>query len=103
MALRLTMLALVTTLGATVAGGAEPAATKPAADAAPAPRGAASPAPAEPFAVGDLVEAKRGNDWVPGTVTRVRPARAGAVELDVVLENGQRDVVPARMLRKTSR
>jgi hypothetical protein len=65
------------------------------------PRTTPPPAVGAPFAVGDVVEAKYGRDWVRGKVTRVRQGPT-AVEFDVLLENGQRGILPARMLRKVA-
>jgi hypothetical protein len=56
-------------------------------------------APAGEFAVGQVIEAKYGRDWVRGRVEKIRPG-AGSMEYDVRLENGQRGILPARMLRK---
>ena len=73
------------------------------------PAGAArwSPPPAAEkvaeFTVGQTVEAKYGRDWVRGRVERVLQA-AGAkgaqAEYDVRLVNGQRGILPERMLRR---
>jgi hypothetical protein len=80
-----------------------PGPAKPAATTVPSPRTAAPPMSAGRFAVGDVVEAKYGSDWVRGTITRVRSASgSAAAEFDVVLGNGQRGVLPARMLRKVA-
>jgi hypothetical protein len=72
-----------------------------AAAAAAAPRAAPAPAavPGAAFAVGQAIEARFGRDWVRGRVTRIRPGAGGALDYDVSLENGQRGIVPARMLR----
>jgi hypothetical protein len=64
---------------------------------APGPSAAGSPAGAA-FAVGQAVEAKFMSGWVRGRVTRLRPTAVG-VDYEVVLVNGQRGIVPARMLR----
>jgi hypothetical protein len=92
---RVAMMAVVMTLvaGSDVlcAGPAKPDA------APPAPPSAAPPGP---YAAGDLVEAQHGHEWLRGTVAGVRPGKGGAVEFDVVLANGERTVLPARMLRK---
>jgi hypothetical protein len=72
--------------------------------------GAAAAAPAKPrsapavqSAVGELVEARYGRDWVRGRVSAVRQVtgRSGPeLAYDVRLENGQRGILPAGMLRK---
>jgi len=77
------------------------------ASAAPSPP-AAAPAkpqrvPAAQFAVGEIVEAKYGRDWVRGRVTAIRLAsgRSGSeLAYDVQLANGKRGILPAAMLRK---
>jgi hypothetical protein len=56
------------------------------------------PIPGAAFAVGQAIEARYGRDWVRGKVTRVRPAGA-ELTYDVSLDNGQRGILPARMLR----
>jgi hypothetical protein len=71
---------------------------------------AAPAAPAKPrrapngqFAVGEMVDAKYGRDWVRGRVSAVRQVtgRSGPeLAYDVRLENGQRGILPAGMLRK---
>jgi hypothetical protein len=48
------------------------------------------------FAVGDVVEAKYGRDWVRGRIDKIRPGP----EYDVRLDNGQRGILPPRMVRK---
>jgi hypothetical protein len=63
----------------------------------PAPYG--SPAP---FAVGQVIEAKYGPDWVRGRIDRIRQVqgRAGPeLAYEVSLVNGGRGIIPARMLR----
>lgn len=67
------------------AAGAKPTGPKP-------PAGAA-------FAVGDAIEAKYGRDWVRGRVDKVRQGPKGP-EYDVRLDNGQRGILPPRMVRK---
>ncbi len=67
------------------------------ASTAPAP----SSLPAE-FSVGQTIEAKFGRDWVRGRVSRIRQvngAKGPELNYDVNLENGQRGVLPARMIR----
>jgi len=69
--------------------------------------GAASPdsvrsARAAEFAVGQVVEAKYGREWVRGRISRIRqvPGPKGPeIAYDVNLDNGKRGVLPARMLR----
>jgi hypothetical protein len=51
------------------------------------------------YSVGQTVEAKFMSDWIPARVVRLRPGPNGAVDYEVNLANGQRGVVPARMLR----
>jgi hypothetical protein len=65
------------------------------------PRTTPPPVVGAPFAVGEVVEAKYGREWIRGKVTRVRQGPT-AVEFDVALDNGQRGILPARMLRKIS-
>ncbi|HEV7732455.1 MAG TPA: hypothetical protein VGR62_09860 [Candidatus Binatia bacterium] len=62
----------------------------------PAP---AKPAPAGEFAVGQIIEAKFGRDWVRGRVDKIRQGPSGP-EYDVRLDNGQRGILPPRMVRK---
>jgi hypothetical protein len=55
------------------------------------------------FAVGDVVEARYGRDWIAGRINSVRAssnAQGPAVVYEVMLENGQRGMLPERMLRK---
>jgi hypothetical protein len=65
--------------------------------------GGAKPAPpqaaAGAFAVGEIVEAKYGRDWVRGRIDEIRPGPSGP-EYDVRLDNGQRGILPPRMVRK---
>ena len=76
----------------------------PPAAAAVAP-GRAQPAPygsPAPFAVGQVIEAKYGPDWVRGRIDRIRQVqgRAGPeLAYKVRLVNGGRGIIPARMLR----
>jgi hypothetical protein len=73
-------------------------------DAAVAPPRTPS-TPAAQFAVGEVVEAQYGRDWVRGRISKIRQvAGPSGPELayDVHLENGQRGVLPARMLRKVA-
>ncbi len=61
--------------------------------------------PVAEFAVGQVVEAKYGRDWVRGRISQVRQVsspRGPAVEYDVRLDNGQRGILPPRMVRKPS-
>jgi hypothetical protein len=65
---------------------------------------AAGAAPA--FAVGQKVEAKFGRDWIRGEVIRIQQSQGAAgplYEYEVVLENGHRGSLPARMLRKAEK
>lgn len=62
-------------------------------------------APAAQFAVGQVIEAKYGTGWVRGRIDRIRQvsgAKGPEIAYDVRLENGQRGVLPTRMLRKVS-
>lgn len=72
--------------------------------AGPTPGGASTPSTATgaAYAVGQSVEAKYMSSWVKGRITRLRPTGSG-VDYEVVLENGQRGIVPARMLRPAGR
>lgn len=63
-----------------------------------APPRAAAP-PAGGFAVGEVIEAKYGRDWVRGRIDKIRPGPNGP-EYDVRLDNGQRGILPPRMVRK---
>ena len=71
----------------------------------PAPAPARAPnAPGAEFAVGQVIEAKYGRDWVRGRIDRIRQvsgAKGPELAYDVRLDNGQRGILPARMLRKT--
>jgi len=60
--------------------------------------GDAAPTAGAVYAVGQVVEAKFMSGWVRGRVVRLRPAGSG-VDYEVNLVNGQRGIVPARMLR----
>ena len=78
---------------------APPAAGTKAAAAAPK---LAQALPVDEFAVGQVVLAKFGSDWVRARITRVRHVngpRGPETAYDVRLDNGQRGIVPARMLR----
>ncbi len=80
---------------ATPPTGAPPAGTRPD-TAMPAPKGAL-------YAVGEIVEAKYGRDWVRGRVDKIRQMEGASglvIEYDVRLDNGQRGILPPRMLRK---
>ena len=58
--------------------------------------------PVDEFAVGQDVLARFGSDWVRARITRVRHLngpKGPETAYDVRLENGQRGIVPARMLR----
>ena len=67
-----------------------------------APSRATQAAPAARFAVGQVVEARYGREWVRGRVDRVLQV-AGTdgpkVEYDVRLVSGKRGILPERMLR----
>lgn len=63
----------------------------------------AQPGVAARFAVGEAVEARYGRDWERGRVASIRQSRNAQgteVVYDVLLENGRRGVLPARMVRK---
>lgn len=83
--------------------------------AAPAPPAARPAQPSSPpmpapvasaYAIGETVYARQGPAWIRGRVTRIHQS-AGAqgprLDYEVVLDNGQHGVVPARMLRKALR
>lgn len=60
------------------------------------------PVPNAPFAVGQVVEARFGRQWVRGRIDRIRQIGRGTnseIDYDVRLESGQRGLLPARMLR----
>lgn len=60
-------------------------------------------APVAQFAVGQTVEAKYGREWVRGRIDRVRQvagAKGPQTEYDVRLVNGQRGILPERMVRR---
>ena len=72
------------------------------ASTARAPATGTSSPPRGEFSVGQVVEAKFGRDWVRGRVSRIREvngAKGRELNYDVNLENGQRGVLPARMVR----
>ena len=89
------------------AKGARAAAASAEAPAAGAKTAAAAPRsaqalPVDEFAVGQVVLAKFGSDWVRARITGVRHLngpKGPETAYDVRLENGQRGIVPARMLR----
>ena len=65
---------------------------------------AAGAAPA--FTVGQAVEARFGRDWIRGEVIRIQQSQSATgplYEYEVVLENGHRGTLPARMLRKAEK
>lgn len=62
-------------------------------------RAQAAPVAGAIYSVGQSVEAKFMSGWVPAKVVRLRPGPNGAVDYEVNLANGQRGIVPARMLR----
>jgi len=86
------------------ASSAAPRKSASAAPAAPAaPRAAAEPALAPAFAVGEIVEAKFGSQWIRGTVRKIRQTQGcdgPELNYDIALDNGQRGVLPAKMVRK---
>ena len=62
----------------------------------------AATTPAGEFAVGQVIEAKFGREWVRGRVTKIRQvsgAKGPELNYDVNLDNGRRGVLPARMVR----
>ena len=61
-----------------------------------APKAPAAAAAAGDFAVGDVIEAKYGREWIRGRIDKIRPGP----EYDVRLDNGQRGILPPRMIRK---
>ena len=65
---------------------------------APAAKALAPASPAGEFAVGQEIEAKYGREWVRGRIDKIRPGP----EYDVRLENGQRGILPPRMIRTTN-
>ncbi|MEO6624810.1 MAG: hypothetical protein ABIN37_08265, partial [Burkholderiaceae bacterium] len=84
----------------TAKGNTAAPATKAAVAAATKAAVAAAPAPA--FNVGQVVLARYGSNWVKARVERVRQSagpQGPQTHYEVRLENGQRGVVPARMLR----
>ena len=74
-----------------------PVVAKPAAPPAAAPK-----TPVAQFSVGEVVEAKFKGSWVPGKVRSIRQAsnNSAALDYEVVLDNGQRGILPATMVRK---
>ena len=59
--------------------------------------------PAAQFAVGQTIEAKYGREWVRGRIEKIRQvtgAKGPELAYDVRLDNGQRGILPSRMLRK---
>ena len=59
--------------------------------------------PAGEFAVGQVIEAKYGREWVRGRIEKIRQvsgATGPELAYDVRLDNGQRGMLPSRMLRK---
>ncbi|MEO6025673.1 MAG: tudor domain-containing protein [Candidatus Binatia bacterium] len=62
----------------------------------PAAKAPAPAAAAGAFAVGDVIEAKYGREWIRGRIDKIRPGP----EYDVRLDNGQRGILPPRMIRK---
>lgn len=83
--------------------------TPTAAAARPGSAGTAAPAaqsqsvPGALYAVGQVIEAKYGTDWVRGRVSKITQttsAKGTEYAYEVYLDNGKHGVVPARMLRK---
>lgn len=61
------------------------------------------PAVTAAFAVGEAVEARYGREWISGRVNSIRQSKgAQGPELvyEVLLENGKRGMLPARMVRR---
>lgn len=57
------------------------------------------------FAIGQIVEARYGRDWIRGRVNGVRQvtgAKGPELNYDIQLENGKRGILPARMLRRVA-
>ncbi len=78
-----------------------PASPAPATTAGAAANASQSSSKSE-FAVGQVVLARYGSDWVRARVNRVQHSNGPGgprIDYDVSLENGKRGVVPARMLR----
>jgi hypothetical protein len=74
--------------------------------ASPSPQAAQQAGAASGFAVGDAVEARYGRDWIAGRINGIRESRNAQgpeVVYEVVLENGQRGMLPARMIRQPAR
>mgnify|MGYP000629469720 CR=1 FL=1 len=69
---------------------------QPATGTPPPAAQAPTPAAAGGFAVGDVIEAKYGREWMRGRIDKIRPGP----EYDVRLDNGQRGILPPRMIRK---
>jgi hypothetical protein len=67
-----------------------------AAAARPAPPAGAQSVPGAQYAVGETIEAKHGRNWVRRRVTWIRQSGA-ELDYEVVLDNGQRGILPARM------
>ena len=85
--------------------------TPTAAAARPGSAGATAPAvqsqsvPGAQYAVGQVIEAKYGTDWVRGRVSKITQttsAKGTEFAYEVYLDNGKRGIVPARMLRRAS-
>lgn len=75
----------------------------PAPPAAPSPPAHPALVVAAPYAVGESIEARYGRDWVPGRIQSIRQmngSRGPEWQYEVRLANGQRGIIPARMLRK---
>jgi hypothetical protein len=81
-----------------------PKASRTASAPPPAP-GKGQMLPGAQYAVGELIEARYGREWVRGRVTTVtQTAGPGGPETayDMRLDNGKQGIVPAGMLRKAS-
>lgn len=88
------------------AGGTSLPAAEPRKAAPRSAPGAPSPVPAmtgAPFAVGEIVYARYGPAWVRGRVTKISQAsgaKGPELAYSVTLDNGERGILPARMMRK---
>ena len=70
----------------------------------PPAAGAATPSDGTTFAVGDKVEARYGQTWVPAQIHSIRVMRGakGPEKMyEVYLANGKRGFIPAHLLRKS--
>ena len=81
------------------------AAARPGGAGTSAPTVQGQGAPGAQYAVGEVIEAKYGTDWVRGRVSKVTQttsAKGTEFAYEVHLDNGKRGIVPARMLRKAA-